>query len=384
MTPCFGEKRTGNEEVKMSGYYLILIWIAAIAVFAFLEGGNLRQEEMVAGRRRIRFTPVFAVIAFLPVIIWAGFRPRFADTGAYMSMYKKVPSSLGSIPSYAASISKDKGFAVLTALIRSVFGSNVHVYFLILAMIQGLLLLHFFRKYSEDFVFALFVFVASTDYYSWMFNGIRQFVAVTICLASTGFVLKKKFVPAILLILLASTMHASALLMIPVIFIVQGKAWNFRTVLCILLSVIIVLYVGRFTNLLDTLLSDTQYKNVVSDWKSWDDTGTSGFRVAVYSVPTVLSIIGLRFIREADDPVINLACNMAVISTGLYIVSMFTSGIFIGRLPIYTSLFATGILLPWEIDNMFTELSARLVKVLAVLAYLMFYYYQMHMTWHAI
>lgn len=368
----------------MSGYYLILIWIAACAVCAFLEGGNLKQEEMVAGRRRIRFTPVFAVIAFLPVIIWAGFRPRFADTGAYMSMYKKVPSSLGSIPSYAASISKDKGFAVLTALIRSLFGSNVHIYFLILAIIQGLLLLHFFRKYSEDFVFALFVFVASTDYYSWMFNGIRQFVAVTICLASTGFVLKKKFVPAILLILLASTMHASALLMIPVIFIVQGKAWNFRTVLCILLSVIIVLYVGRFTNLLDTLLSDTQYKNVVSDWKSWNDTGTNGLRVAVYSVPTVLSIIGLRFIREADDPVINLACNMAVISTGLYIVSMFTSGIFIGRLPIYTSLFATGVLLPWEIDNMFTELSARLLKVLAVLAYLAFYYYQMHITWQVV
>jgi len=368
----------------MSGYYLILIWIAAVAVFAFLGGEGLRQEEMVAGRRRIRFTPAFAVVAFLPVIIWAGFRPRFADTGAYMSMYKKVPASLGSLPSYVASISKDKGFAALTALIRAFVGSNVHIYFLVLAIIQGLLLLHFFRKYSEDFVFALFLFVASTDYYSWMFNGIRQFVAVTICLASTGFVLKKKFAPAIILILLAATMHASALLMIPVIFIVQGKAWNFRTVLFILLSVVIVFYVGRFTNLLDTLLSDTQYKSVVSDWKSWNDNGTSALRVAVYSVPTVLSIIGLRFIREADDPVINLACNMAVISTGLYIVSMFTSGIFIGRLPIYTSLFATGVLLPWEIDNMFTELSARLLKVLAVLAYLAFYYYQMHMTWQVV
>lgn len=368
----------------MSGYYLILIWIAAVAVFAFLGGEGLRQEEMVAGRRRIRFTPAFAVVAFLPVIIWAGFRPRFADTGAYMSMYKKVPASLGSLPSYVASISKDKGFAALTALIRAFVGSNVHIYFLVLAIIQGLLLLHFFRKYSEDFVFALFLFVASTDYYSWMFNGIRQFVAVTICLASTGFVLKKKFAPAIILILLAATMHASALLMIPVIFIVQGKAWNFRTVRFILLSVVIVFYVGRFTNLLDTLLSDTQYKSVVSDWKSWNDNGTSALRVAVYSVPTVLSIIGLRFIREADDPVINLACNMAVISTGLYIVSMFTSGIFIGRLPIYTSLFATGVLLPWEIDNMFTELSARLLKVLAVLAYLAFYYYQMHITWQVV
>ena len=129
----------------MSGYYLILIWIAAVAVFAFLGGEGLRQEEMVAGRRRIRFTPAFAVVAFLPVIIWAGFRPRFADTGAYMSMYKKVPASLGSLPSYVASISKDKGFAALTALIRAFVGSNVHIYFLVLA-ISGASAPSFFQK----------------------------------------------------------------------------------------------------------------------------------------------------------------------------------------------------------------------------------------------
>lgn len=62
------------------------------------------------------------------------------------------------------------------------------------------------------------------------------------------------------------------------------------------------------------------------------------------------------------------------------IVSMVTSGIFIGRLPIYASLYSY-ILLPWEIEHIFMRKSARLVTVAAVVAYCGFFYYQMRFTW---
>ena len=64
---------------------------------------------------------------------------------------------------------------------------------------------------------------------------------------------------------------------------------------------------------------------------------------------------------------------MSIISTGLYVVSMFTSGIFIGRLPIYFSLY-NYILLPWEIENLFTERSKKLVYIGLIGFYLLFYY----------
>ena len=142
-----------------------------------------------------------------------------------------------------------------------------------------------------------------------------------------------------------------------------------------------IAFVDQFTGILDTMLADTQYGNVVSDWQSWNDDGTNPLRVLVYSVPTILSLIGIRYIRNADDPVINLCCNMSVITTALYCLSIFTSGVFLGRLPIYTSLYSVGILLPWEVNNLFTEKSAKLVKVVMILAYIAFYYYQMHFTW---
>ena len=78
---------------------------------------------------------------------------------------------------------------------------------------------------------------------------------------------------------------------------------------------------------------------------------------------------------------INTAVGASAIVCGLYVISMVTSGIFLGRLPIYISLWSQCILLPWEIKHMFTEKSARLVKIIAICCYCVFFYFQMHFTW---
>ena len=120
-------------------------------------------------------------------------------------------------------------------------------------------------------------------------------------------------------------------------------------------------------------LADTQYVNVVSDWKSWDDDGTSPIRILVYAIPTILSLFGIKYIKNEDDPVINMATNAGIISTALGIISMKTSGVFMGRLPIYVSLYSSGILLPWELNHMFTRNSARLIKIVAIIMYIAFF-----------
>ncbi len=86
--------------------------------------------------------------------------------------------------------------------------------------------------------------------------------------------------------------------MLPIAFIVQGKAWNGKTILFIVLSVAAVFFVDKFTNILENMLSDTQYQNVVSDWQSWNDDGTNFLRVLVYSVPAILAFIGRKRIIE--------------------------------------------------------------------------------------
>lgn len=321
----------------MSQYILILIWLAVIYFVSHTM--NVYQNEYVLGKIERRVTVSFAIFAMIPLIYWTITRPlSFGDSDAYMKMFTALPNTLSELPSYIAGVEKDKGFSVLSILIKCLVGERYELFFAVIALIQGISVALVFRKYSSNFVLALFLFVTTTDYLSWMHNGVRQFTAVVLIFAATELMLKKKYVPLIAVILLASTIHGSALLMIPIVFVVQGRPWNKKTVLAIVVFLAAIVFVDNFTILLDTLLADTQYTNVVSDWQAGNDDGTNPIRVLVYAIPTLLSIIGLRYIKAEKNPVIDLACNLGILSTLLYCLSAVTSGIFIGRLPVYCSM----------------------------------------------
>lgn len=364
----------------MSQYILILIWLAVVYIVSQIV--DMYTYENIFGRKERRVRWGFALLAILPLLWWTATRPHsFIDTGAYVKAFNSMPNALSDMGTYMESVDKDKGFSVFSIVIKILVGNNVSAYFLVIASIQLVIIAAVFRKYSSNYIMALFLFVATTDYLSWMHNGVRQFMAVVLIFAATELMLKKRYVLLVAVIILASAMHGSALLMLPIIFVVQGKPWNKKTMLAFFAFACAIIFVDKFTNLLDTLLVDTQYTNVVSDWQSWGDDGTNPIRVLVYSIPTILSLIGFRYIKAANDPVINLACNMGVLSTLLYCLSAVTSGIFIGRLPIYCSMYAMGILLPWELDNMFTKESSRIMKLVMIFGFISFYYYQIHYTW---
>lgn len=320
----------------MSNYCLILIWVAV--VWFITMATDVQRIEVVNGNKVRRYQPLWAAIIVLPLVLWTSNRGYVGDTYAYMKIFSELPKSISGIPVYMENVSKDRGFYFLSAIIKVIIGNKVNLYFFIIGAVQAYLVFKVYRKYSINYVISFFLFIVSTDYISWMFNGMRQFLAVTITFAGISFILDKKYIKAFVIILLAATIHGTALLVLPFVFIVQGKAWNKKTLLFISVVIVAVAFVGQFTNILDALLSETQYKNVVSDWQSWDDDGTNVLRVLVYAVPTILSLIGIRYIKEADDPIINLCTNMSIVSMGFYVISMFTSGIFIGRLPIYFSL----------------------------------------------
>lgn len=363
----------------MSQYFFIIIWILGMFLVKALTNVGY-SPVYIMGKKEYRVSKGFAVFAFMPVIIMAAFRSWIGDTEAYRKSFLALPDTLYGLFTHLPKVSKDVGFTFFSGLIKCVINNNDILYFFILAAIQGIILVHVYRKYSINYVFSIFLFIASTDYISWMFNGLRQFMAVTIMFAAITLMLEKKWVPTVLIILLASTMHQSALLMLPIVVIAQGRPWNKKSIMFLIATLIAVVFVDQFTNILDTMMQETQYSNMVSDWQSWGDDGTNIIRVIVYSVPTLLSIIGYKQIRRANDPVINFCTNMSIVSTGLYIVSMATSGIFIGRLPIYASLY-NYILLPWEIQHIFTKQSSRLMYMLAIGAYVGFYCFSIFILW---
>lgn len=359
---------------------ILILWFGFVLLM--MQYFQFERTELVLGVPKTRYSMEAALIVMVPVIVLAGMRSfSYADTWAYVSTFQKMPDSFSGIPAYMQTVTKDKGFALFSCVIRAVAGNAPRVYLFVIAILQGAALLVAFRKFSRNFLLSIFLFVASTDYVSWMYNGIRQFLAAALIFSATELMLEKKYIKTIAVIGLASLFHGTAWMMLPVMLFIQGPAWNKKTILFAVGSILALGVADQFTNVLDNLLVDTQYTNVVSDWESFQDDGTNILRVMVYSIPMLLSVIGLRFIREADDPVINMATNASIISTGIYLISSVTSGIYVGRLPIYVSLYGY-ILLPWELEHCFTKKSQRLIYAVMILCYLAFNRYAMY-NWGA-
>lgn len=362
----------------LRNYWMLIIW--PLTVGLFLNVVIPKTLVTVEGKSEYRWGKFSAFLLVLPYITWAGYRSWFGDTETYRNSFYLAADSLSSLPAYAAEQTKDTGYYVLSSLFKILISNSSVVFFLAIAVFQIFCIMKTYRKYSSDYWMSIFLFIVSTDYLSYMFNGMRQFIAVCGIFACLGWIVRKEYFKSIVVILLLSTIHQTALVMIPIIFIIQGRAFNKKTMFLIFLTLIVLVGVNEFTSFLENALKETQYSDIMTNEIMQNKTGTNILRVIVYSVPLLLSIVGKRYIDEANDPLINLCVNCSVITTALYVISAVTSGIYFGRLPIYTSL--TGyILLPWLINHIFEKKSAVLVKIMMYGFYFLFFYYQMHFAW---
>ena len=360
--------------LEQTSYWLLVIWWFGAGLILHAMP---KKEELVFGQRRLLWYWVSVVIMVLPYILWTGYRPFVADTGAYASHFNNSTASFGELLRTITS-SEDWGFYGLMIVLKMLGVQTYQGFFLVMAAIQLWCMTYIFRRYSTSFWTSFFMFIASTDYISWMQNGMRQFTAVCITFAAFDLLVRRKYIWFVVVILFASTFHASALIMLPFAYVMNGLALNRKSFLMIGTVALMIPLMDSLTPLLERLLADTQYGDVIGGEIWLNDDGTNMVRVLVYSVPALMALLGFRYILRSRDRAANLCINASMITMAVYVVSAVTSGIYIGRIPIYTTLHGYAVL-PWLIDQIFEKLSAKLIKLLLVLFYLAFFVYQMRL-----
>lgn len=357
--------------LENTSYWLLVIWcLGAGAVLNMMPKVHLPMQ----GKVECRWYWITAMMLAAPYILWTGYRGIFIDTGAYIMHFRQAASTFSAIPGMVGT--EDWAFYSFSVILKSLGIQSYQTYFLILAAIQILCMVYIFRRYSSNLWISFFMFIASTDYMSWMQNGIRQFTAVCITFVAFELLVQKKYIWFTIVTLIASTFHGSALLMLPFAFVMVGPALNRKTYLMIAAVALMIPFVDTFTPILERLLSDTQYNDVMTGEIWANDDGTNLLRVLVYSVPALVSLLGYRYIRGSTDRAANMCINASMVTMAVYLVSAVTSGIYIGRIPIYTTLHGYTVL-PWLIDQIFEKMTARMIKLLLIVFYLLFFYYQM-------
>ena len=338
----------------------LLLWIGLVALVAY--AAKLKKKETVLGQETERYSLLFAIITFLPVFLFVSVGEIRNDIWLYLSSFDRLSMSINEVFQNWWT-NKGPGFTLIEVIIKQIFGNNRDAFRIVFALMQSIPLVLIYRKYSEDYVFSIFLFIAMGNYNGWMMNGLRQFLAACIIFAATPLLIKKKIVPTLLIVFLAMTIHSSAMMMLPIAIVVWFEPWK-KGILISFIVFVVALFV--FVNTTD-MLSEEILKN---------DDGANPLRIIISAIPVVIAFVGRKKIESANNPLINICVNMSVFTMLIYFVATFTNGIGTGRLPIYTGLFNL-ILIPYLAKNVFDEKISKNIKLFFVIFYIAYFFYSM-------
>lgn len=353
-------------------YYSMIAWVVIVA-FAYALYQQ-RSRSGLTNTAEVQPVPrIWAIITFAYIVFWVGIRSGFVDTAAYILGFEASSSSLADIKDVFASSSKSPGFSIFQIVFKSLISSDYHFFLMAISIFQGYFVMETFRKYSDNFFFSTLLFFLSMDF-TWMLNGIRQFIAVVAVFACIRLIEEKKWFRYCIVVLLASTVHTSALIMLPLYWIVSAKPWSIRVWLTTIAFVLCMLFADRFTSILEDTLANSAYAENIAQF-AYDD-GVNPLRLLVALVPVGLAFLCRHHIEaDKDSNRLGILVNMSVLCAGLYLIGITTSGIMIGRLPIYFEL-SNFILLPCLFNRYFTVKSKRLLYLLCIFGYGLWFYIQ--------
>lgn len=202
------------------------------------------------------------LLVSISLVCVSGFRYKVGtDFGTYYWGFKEIPKLsfdylLGN--SYRDFIPFERGFSILIWILGHINNNPQFIVF-ITSGINIVLIITVLRKYSDNFTLSTYLYITTMVYYS-AFNGIRQWIASAILFCGIKYLIEKDFKKYIMVILLASTIHISSLIMIVVYFIAQFKPFEKKMFAVLVLFIILAIFLVPFLSNFTGMVEGTRYK----------------------------------------------------------------------------------------------------------------------------
>lgn len=159
------------------------------------------------------------IIPILLLTLLAGLRDRYVGTDTWNYTQPFNPNYDNSTLVLDANV--EYGYQIFVYLIN--YLTNDYYWYLIgIALISITLMVYAIRKYSIDYILSVYIYI-TFGFYTFLFNTVRQAIALAILFYGIKFFLEKKLIKYLVVVLIASLFHISAWIMIPFYFIVHFK-----------------------------------------------------------------------------------------------------------------------------------------------------------------
>ena len=286
---------------------ILLSTTLLIVFFALIKNNNINVEKE---------NKIFFILTAVVLILVIGLRSRYlgtTDTDDYASTFEKL-STYTSFGSYFSGVYENGKLFIFSEAAFYLFcyllgkiSNNAQILIFITSAINIISALIFIKKNSKNTEVSTIGFIC-LGALTFSMNGMRQALAMSICLLGYEFVKKKKFILFLLTVILATLFHKTAFIFLIAYFIYNMK-WNKINISLLLISLIVfVLYVNKIAVVFDKLV-DKNYAE--------GDSFTKGGYVTVLIYLLCLGITLLnRNILKND---VNIRASFVLSTFGLFL-----------------------------------------------------------------
>ncbi len=354
----------------MSIYWTL--FVISLMMFYF-EDALLHPDGRISNLSKDYYSKerIIAFITLIPLLFFLSFRDFVLDTYAYVAMFKYLPNDIESLNNQLANYASGRVFVYIAGLFKIFIVDNHYCWFALLAFINIWCIYKVCIQYSPNLALSIYLFIAGATF-TWCLNATRQFLAVTILFYCSRFLLEDKRWWFIIAVFICSYIHRSAIFLIPIAFIISAKKLYDKWMLMVVLASLVG---AQFS---DALMGQAM-EIVGKQYNIEKSTGVNIIRLLFVCVPVAISLLKLKTVKAAAPPSVILGLNMSLVGACFMFLATFTSGILVGRMPAYFTIYNLYVM-PWLLYNCFGKMRSLVINIF-VAVYAIWFYVQMCIAW---
>jgi len=348
----------------------VMLPMAGAVLLAYLSQQHTQECAQNGIVYRKREDPAYLLL-IIWISCWAGFRSKFYnDTYAYILIFQNAPG-LRSLLSDPANLElMDNPLFYLFINLLKEITEEPRVLIVITSIFTQTCFIWFFKKYSVNFPFSIFLYF-TLGTYSVSLGAMKQTLAMGFLCLAFPFAEQKKWLQYYILVFIAFTMHTYAI-MLAILPLLRLRPWKAFTYFMVLGLIFVMLnFESTITAVMDS--ADEAGKEI-ADYEVFDEHSMNLLRVAVYMVVPLLSLIFQKWLFQEDSACRNMLIHMSIISMAFMIMGTNGGANMFGRMAHYFETSSICIL-PWILDTVFETKSSRTIAGLATACFLFFFAY---------
>lgn len=347
----------------------LLLLFAASLVLAYVSEQNTKAI-LASGHRYSPWHDWAYLLLVVILTLFAGLRTSYNDTGMYIRSFINAPP-LSDFLGNPENLNPFKNplYMFYRSALREIT-DNAQILIFTTSAFTQICFLRFIKRYSDNFTLSIFVYFGLGTYI-FTLAALKQVLAMAIFTLAFPYLVENKLGKYYLLLILALLVHTYAMIF-ALLPLFKTRPWRLFTFLFITATAVIMM---NFENAITAFMEQAEdLGKSISEYEVFDDATINVFRLAVYAVSPLISLVFQKWVFHDSDNADYLLAHMSILSFAFMFMGTQAGANMFGRMGNYFEL-GTICFLPRMIGKTFNRESYKLITAIACTCFLGFFVY---------